>query len=143
MAKVTLSPLFESASGKLCKHDNQYVACNKHTGKMYVAESHPGEQPNSEKQQAVRATFTSKSAAASAWWNANKPTDSNPTGTADYQLLMKKYKAQKSYGNPYNYLRSLVQDDLTIKIGTTTSAAPVTPGSGGTSSGGGGGERVE
>lgn len=118
MAKVTLAPEFESLSGKLCSKSKSVVAVNKKTGRMYRYDSHPGEQPNSEKQQQVKTTFTNKSQAASQWWAQNKPIkDTRPDGTALYQQLMKQYDAQRKIGNPYSYLRSLVQDDLTIQLG--------------------------
>lgn len=118
MAKVTLAPEFESLSGKLCSKSKSVVAVNKKTGKMYRYDSHPGEQPNSEKQQQVKTTFTQKAQAASQWWAQNKPVkDTRPDGTALYQQLMKQYDAQRKIGNPYSYLRSLVQDDLTIQLG--------------------------
>ena len=118
MAKVTLAPEFESLSGKLCSKSKSVVAVNKKTGKMYRYDSHPGEQPNSEAQQQVKTTFTNKSQAASQWWAQNKPVkDTRPQGTDLYQQLMKQYDAQRKIGNPYSYLRSLVQDDLTIQLG--------------------------
>ena len=115
--KVTLNHVFETASGKLCKNSSTYVSCNQQTGKMYTAEWHGANQPNTEAQQQVKKVFTDKTKAASAWWAANRPTEQNPSGTADYQQLMKQYKAQRKIGNPYSYLRSLVQDDLTILLG--------------------------
>lgn len=119
MTKVTLAPEFESLSGKLCSKSKSVVAVNKKTGRMYRYDSHPGEQPNSEKQQKVKTTFASKAKAASEWWAANKAAN-----TAEYKQLMRQYDAQRKFGNPYSYLRSLVQDDLTIKLGTTTVTAP-------------------
>ena len=60
---------------------------------------------------------------------------------------MKAYKAQHKIGNPFNYLRSLVTNDLKVKLGDldiTGSITPdagggsvVKPGSGGSSSAGG------
>lgn len=138
MAKIQVSPLFESVSGKLCHNNPTYVAVNKKTGKMYSAERHVTNDPNTPLQQSVRNTFAQKSAAAKAWWDANKPSTANANGTDLYQQLKKRYDAQSKFGNIYSYLRSLVQDDLTIRIGGTT----VTPPSGGgsqTPSGNGGG----
>jgi len=114
--RVVLSVMYDEASGKLDKKRRQYIAMNKHTGKHYAAVYHDREDPNTEDQQEVRTEFKNKSIAAAAWWRLNKKSETNPNGTALYQLLMKKYAAQFKYGNPYSYLRSLVKDDLTIDL---------------------------
>lgn len=43
---------------------------------------------------------------------------------------MKQYKAQRKIGNPYSYLRSLVQDDLTILLGGKPVDISTAPGGG-------------
>lgn len=117
MAKVTLSPAFESLSGTLCSRSGDYVALNKQTGKMYLSKRHESNHVATEAQEAVMQTFTSRSQFASAWWNANKPQSTGEKGTEEYQLVMKAYKAQRKIGNPYAYLRSLVSPDLRIMLG--------------------------
>jgi len=124
MAKVTFAPEIESISGKLCRKSNTVLAVNKHTGKTYRYDSHPGVQPNSDDQKAVKALFTSKAKAAATWWNANKPSSSNNEGTADYKKVMAAYNKQFKVGNPYAYLRSLVDDDLKVNIPGATSTTP-------------------
>ena len=104
MAKVTLSPAFESLSGTLCSRSGDYVALNKQTGKMYLSKRHESNHVATEAQEAVMQTFTSRSQFASAWWNANKPQSTGEKGTEEYQLVMKAYKAQRKIGNPYAYL---------------------------------------
>lgn len=117
MAKVQPSDLFTSISGKLCSKEGTYIALNKQTGKMYSAVRHVNTYSNTEAQQAVKAAFVSRSKLGTAWWNANKPSEVNPKGSDNYQLVMKAYKAQHKIGNPLNYLRSLVTDDLKVKLG--------------------------
>lgn len=141
MAKITLNHAFETMSGKLCKKGTTYVALNKQTGKMYTAEYHARNLPNSEALQQVKATFTKRAKFAASWWNANKPSTTNAAGTANYQLVMKAYKGQRKVGNPYSYLRSLVSPELkvmlgdlditgTIASGGGSSSTPSKPGSG-------------
>lgn len=120
MPKVTFAPDIETVSGKLCK-DNGVVYCVNHkTGQTYRQHRHKAIQPNSEKQQAVKAEFKTKSQFASQWWNTNKPapvtgdSSSVSKGTDAYQAVMKAYKAQSKIGNPYSFLRSLVTDDLKV-----------------------------
>ena len=72
MAKITPSHLVSSISGKLCKKDTTYIGVNKRTGKMYSAGYHGCVQPNSEKQQTVKSSFTRKSQFASVWWKQNR-----------------------------------------------------------------------
>lgn len=71
---------------------------------MYQAEYHPHEVSNTEKQQAVKSVFKDKAKVASAWWNKNKPTQQNPTGTEAYRAVKKAYGAQIKIGNPYSFL---------------------------------------
>lgn len=51
------------------------------------------------------------------WWKANKPSAENPKGSDSYKLVMKAYKAQHKIDNSYSYLRSLITDDLKVKLG--------------------------
>ena len=117
MAKVQPSDLFTSISGKLCSKEGTYIALNKQTGKMFSAVRHNNTNPNTEEQQAVRKAFVSKGKFAAIWWNANKPSTEQPKGSDSYKLVMKAYKAQHKIGNPYSYLRTLVTDDMKVKLG--------------------------
>ena len=117
MAKVQTSDLFTSVSGKLCSKEGTYISLNRQTGKMYSAVRHNYTNPNTEAQQMVKAAFASRAKLGTAWWKANKPSEKNPKGTDNYQLVMKAYKAQHKIGNPFNYLRSLVTNDLKVKLG--------------------------
>lgn len=138
MAKITPSHLITSISGKLCKKDTTYIGVNKRTGKMYSAGYHGCTQPNSEEQQAVKATFKKKAQFASAWWKQNRPSSTSANGTDAYVSVMKAYKAQHKIGNPYSYLRSLVTDDLKVILAGNDLTGGVKPGSSTTEGGGGG-----
>lgn len=132
MAKVKLSTEFESISGRLCKRNGATIAVNKKTGKMYRYDYHERNQPNSQKQQAVKETFTQKAKIAASWWKVNKPADKNATPTADFTRLKKAYDAQNEYGNIYAFLRSCVTDEMKIVIGgqEVTNFVPDTEGLG-------------
>ena len=141
MAKITLNHMFESASGKLCKKQGTYIALNKRTGKMYQAEYHERNYPNSELQQAVKTTFTQKASFAGQWWRENKASESEA-----YQAVMKAYKSQSKIGNPYSFLRSLVTDDLKVILAgkdLTGGIVPNTPSQGGGTDQGGGSGALE
>ena len=142
MAKITPSHLITSISGKLCKKDTTYIGVNKRTGKMYSAGYHGCTQPNSEEQQAVKATFKKKAQFASAWWKQNRPSSTSANGTDAYLAVMKAHKAQHKIGNPYSYLRSLVTDDLKVILAGNDLTGGVSSGgsSGGSQSPGGSGE---
>ena len=139
MAKITPSHLVSSISGKLCKKDTTYIGVNKRTGKMYSAGYHGCTQPNSEEQQAVKATFKKKAQFASAWWKQNRPSSTSANGTDAYVAVMKAYKAQHKIGNPYSFMRSLVTDDLKVILAGNDLTGGVKPG-GSTTEGGGGGQ---
>lgn len=117
MAKVQPSDLFTSISGKLCSKEGTYIALNKQTGKMYSAVHHRYSDTNTEAQQAVKAAFAARSKFATKWWKANRPSTENPQGSESYNLVMKAYKAQHKIGNRFSYLRTLVTDDLKVKLG--------------------------
>ncbi len=139
MAKITPSHLITSISGKLCKKDTTYIGVNKRTGKMYSAGYHGCTQPNSEEQQAVKATFKKKAQFASAWWKQNRPSSTSAKGSDAYLAVMKAYKAQHKIGNPYSFMRSLVTDDLKVILAGNDLTGGVKPG-GSTTEGGGGGQ---
>ena len=140
MAKIIPSHLVSSISGKLCKKDTTYIGVNKRTGKMYSAGYHGCTQPNSEEQQAVKATFKKKAQFASAWWKQNRPSSTSANGTDAYVAVMKAYKAQHKIGNPYSYLRSLVTDDFKVMLSGNdlTGGVSADGGSGGGQKPGGG-----
>ena len=142
MAKIIPSHLVSSISGKLCKKDTTYIGVNKRTGKMYSAGYHGCTQPNSEEQQAVKATFKKKAQFASAWWKQNRPSSTSANGSDAYVAVMKAYKAQHKIGNPYSYLRSLVTDDLKVILAGNDLTGGVSSGSesGGGQTPGGSGE---
>ena len=140
MAKIVPSHLVSSISGKLCKKDTTYIGVNKRTGKMYSAGYHGCTQPNSEEQQAVKATFKKKAQFASAWWKQNRPSSTSANGTDAYIAVMKAYKAQHKIGNPYSFMRSLVTDDLKVMLSGNdlTGGVSADGGSGGGQKPGGG-----
>lgn len=137
MAKVKFAPDVESISGKLCSRSGVIYAVNKQTGITHRTERHEFTDANTEAQQAVRKTFVTKGKFAAAWWKANKPSDKQPKGSENYQLVMKAYKGQHKIGNPYSYACSLVTDDMKVKLGdlditgsTTAGGSPSVPGGG-------------
>ena len=152
MAKVQPSDLFTSISGKLCSKEGTYIALNKQTGKMYSAVHHRYSDSNTEAQQAVKAAFAARAKFATKWWKANSPSTENPQGSESYKLVMKAYKAQHKIGNRFSYLRTLVTDDMKVKLGdlditgsVTAGGSPSVPGGsqGSTPSTGGGGSHTE
>lgn len=137
MATVNFAPDIASISGKLCSKSGVIYAVNRQTGKTHRLEQHGHVDANTEEQQALRKDFTSKAKLAADWWNANKPSSSNANGTDNYQLVLKAYKSQHKIGNPYSYLRTLVTDELKVKLGDLDITGSITASSGGATSGGG------
>lgn len=143
MAHVNFPSDIQSISGRLCKREGIIYSVNRQTGKTTRTDRHSHIDANTEAQQTVRKLFASKAKFGTAWWLANKPSDVNPKGTDNYQLVMKAYKSQHKIGNPLNYLRSLVNDDLKIKLGDLDITGSVSaPSAGGGSSSAGGGTGV-
>lgn len=117
MATVNFTSDVQSISGKLCSKEGVVYSVNKQTGKTYRSDRHGYHDANTEVQKAIRTTFATRAHLAAAWWNANKPSQANPKGSDSYKLVMKAYKAQHKIGNPYSYLRTLVTEDLKVKLG--------------------------
>lgn len=117
MAKVTFTSDIQSISGKLCKKEGVVYSVNKQTGVTHRSDRHGYADANTEAQKAIRTTFATRAHLAAAWWKANRPSEANPKGSSDYQLVMKAYKAQHKIGNPLSYLRTLVTEDLKVKLG--------------------------
>ena len=138
MAKVNFAPDIESISGKLCSRSGVIYAVSKQTGITHRIERHEFTDANTEEQQAVRKTFVSKAKFAAIWWNANKPSAEQPKGSENYRLVLKAYKAQHKIGNPYCYMRTLVTEDLKVKLGDLDITGSVSAPSAGSGSSAGG-----
>ena len=140
MPKVKFATDIQSISGKLCSKEGVIYSVNKRTGETYRSDRHVINNPNTEGQQAVRATFKKKSQFASAWWKQNRPSSTSANGTDAYVAVMKAYKSQHKIGNPYSYLRSLVTDDLKVMLSGNdlTGGVSADGGSGGGQKPGGG-----
>ena len=140
MPKVKFATDIQSISGKLCSKEGVIYSVNKRTGETYRSDRHVINNPNTEGQQAVRATFKKKAQFASAWWKQNRPSSTSANGSDAYVAVMKAYKAQHKIGNPYSYLRSLVTDDLKVMLSGNdlTGGVSADGGSGGGQKPGGG-----
>ena len=143
MPKVRFATDIQSISGKLCSKEGVIYSVNKRTGETYRSDRHVINNPNTEGQQAVRATFKKKAQFASAWWKQNRPSSTSANGTDAYVSVMKAYRAQHKIGNPYSFMRSLVTDDLKVILAGNDLTGGVVSGggsAGGSQSPGGSGE---
>ena len=103
MARIIPVDVIKGISGKYGNNSDTYFATNTTSNKVRLAKlSNPYQGPSTEKQLAQQAKFAARQAAASAWLNANKPTDLSAAkgtrehdGTAAY-VLAKRLK--QSYG---------------------------------------------
>ena len=140
MPKVRFATDIQSISGKLCSKEGVIYSVNKRTGETYRSDRHVINNPNTEGQQAVRATFKKKAQFASSWWKQNRPSSTSANGTDSYIAVMKAYKAQHKIGNPYSFMRSLVTDDLKVMLSGNdlTGGVSADGGSGGGQKPGGG-----
>ena len=140
MPKVRFATDIQSISGKLCSKEGVIYSVNKRTGETYRSDRHVINNPNTEGQQAVRATFKKKAQFASSWWKQNRPSSTSANGTEAYVAVMKAYKAQHKIGNPYSFMRSLVTDDLKVMLSGNdlTGGVSADGGSGGGQKPGGG-----
>lgn len=139
MAIIRTNSFIESISGSTCRHDSNYYATNRQTGKTYgIKRCYPSTAPPTEAQTSHRTAFASKSRLAAQWWANNKPTASSPNGTDAYQAVKAAYKSQHKIGNIYSFLSSKLDSEgnLTISITPINNGNP----SGGGNYQGGGNE---
>lgn len=146
MAKIFVNDLIKGATGKICSHSDIYYSMNKssytvHTGKL----CHPYEGAASTAQLAAQQSFKTKCQYARTWLNANKPSNTNPNGTSDYQLAQK-LKKQLQLSNVrqvvFKYMDSngtvtLPSDDSSSSSTTYTLVLTASPSGAGTLTGGG------
>lgn len=137
MAQVNFPSDIQSISGKLCSEQGIVYSVNRQTGKTYRSDRHGYHDANTEAQQQVRKLFATKGSFSAAWWKANRPSASQPKGSDSYKLVMKAYRSQHKIGNSYSYLRTLVTDDLKVKLGDLDITGDVSSPSAGPSAGGG------
>ena len=136
MPKVKFAADIQSISGKLCSKEGVIYSVNKRTGETYRSDRHVINNPNTESQQAVRATFKKKAQFASAWWKQNRPSTTSANGSEAYLSVMKAYKAQHKIGNPYSFMRSRVTDDLKVMLAGNDLTGGTVSGGGSTTGGG-------
>ena len=150
MAKITPIDVIKGISGKYGSGSNDYFATNKSSNKVRLAKLiNPYHGPATEKQLAQQARFAARQAVATAWLNANKPSETNGSkGTALYQQVQKMKRAMclsdvnqvlYRYMDESNVIR--LPDGSTFDQGTSGEKVTLTlsasPSEGGTVSGAG------
>jgi hypothetical protein len=140
MAKITPIDVIKGISGKYGSGSKDYFATNKSSNQVRLAKlAHPYKGPATEKQLAHQAQFTARQVAASAWLNANKPSEKNGAkGTEAYQLAQKIKKALH-LSNIVQVVHKYMDEEGNIKLPT---AHPDLPGGEGGQTGGNGGGGV-
>lgn len=118
---MTLSPVFETASGKPCKTSATVVMCEHHTGIVRAYDRHEAHQPNSQAQITQRESFANIGKTASKWWKVNNPQKGAPKSswTADFRRLDEAFQSQKKYNSRWALLCSCVQKDGSIVLNGT------------------------
>ena len=136
MAKITPIDVIKGISGKYGSGSSDYFATNKSSNQVRLAKlAHPYKGPATEKQLAHQAQFTARQVAASAWLNANKPSEQNGAkGTEAYQLAQKIKKALH-LSNIVQVVHKYMDEENKVKL---PAAHPDLPGGEGEQTGGGG-----
>ena len=149
MAKITPIDVIKGISGKYGSGSKDYFATNKSSNQVRLAKlAHPYKGPATEKQLAHQAQFTARQVAASAWLNANKPSEKNGAkGTEAYQLAQKLKKALH-LSNIVQVVHKYMDEEGKVKLPTSpqpsqeTSPQPSPEGEGEQTGGGNGGGGV-
>ena len=125
MAKITPIDVIKGISGKYGSGSNDYFATNKSSNQVRLAKlAHPYKGPATEKQLAHQAQFTARQVAASAWLNANKPSEKNGAkGTEAYQLAQKLKKALH-LSNIVQVVHKYLDEEGKVKLPTSPQPSP-------------------
>ena len=136
MATVDTIDVVTGLHGKYGSNRKDYFATNTSSKKIRLARlNNPYKGPATEKQLAHMESFKSKALKASAWLNANKPSEANgEKGTEAYQLAQR-IKRQLALSNVRQVVCKYMDEDGNVKLPT---AHPDLPGGEGEQTGGGG-----
>ena len=136
MATVDTIDVVTGLHGKYGSNRKDYFATNTSSKKIRLARlNNPYKGPATEKQLAHMESFKSKALKASAWLNANKPSEANgEKGTEAYQLAQR-IKRQLALSNVRQVVCKYMDEEGTVKLPT---AHPDLPGGEGEQTGGGG-----
>ena len=136
MATVDTIDVVTGLHGKYGSNRKDYFATNTSSKKIRLARlNNPYKGPATEKQLAHMDSFKSKALKASAWLNANKPSEANgEKGTEAYQLAQR-IKRQLALSNVRQVVCKYMDEDGNVKLPT---AHPDLPGGEGEQTGGGG-----
>ena len=125
MAKITPIDVIKGITGKYGSGSKDYFATNKSSNQVHLAKlAHPYEGPATEKQLAHQAKFKARQVAASAWLNANKPSEQNGAkGTEAYQLAQKIKKALHQ-SNIVQVVHKYMDEEGKVKLPTSPQPSP-------------------
>ena len=140
MATVDTIDVVTGLHGKYGSNRKDYFATNTSSKKIRLARlNNPYKGPATEKQLAHMESFKSKALKASAWLNANKPSEANgEKGTEAYQLAQR-IKRQLALSNVRQVVCKYMDEEGNVKLPT---AHPNLPGGEGEQTGGNGGGGV-
>lgn len=117
MAKIRPIETISSMSGKVCSHSKVYFTTNKQTGIVSTGKiCYPSDKEPSAAQIAVRQAFAARAKAVANWLSNNKPSSTEPKGTADYQKLLASFKSQNRVGNIVGYANKALFANGTLDI---------------------------
>ena len=137
MATVDTNDVVTGLHGKYGSNRKDYFATNTSSKKIRLARlNNPYKGPATEKQLAHMESFKSKALKASAWLNANKPSEANgEKGTEAYQLAQR-IKRQLALSNVRQVVCKYMDEEGNVKL---PEAHPDLPGGEGEQTGGNGG----
>ena len=125
MATVDTIDVVTGLHGKYGSNRKDYFATNTSSKKIRLARlNNPYKGPATEKQLAHMEEFKSKALKASAWLNANKPSEANgDKGTAAYQQAQR-IKRQLALSNIRQVVCKYMDEDGKVKLPTSPQPSP-------------------
>ena len=125
MATVDTIDVVTGLHGKYGSNRKDYFATNTSSKKIRLARlNNPYKGPATEKQLAHMESFKSKALKASAWLNANKPSEANgDKGTAAYQQAQR-IKRQLALSNIRQVVCKYMDEDGKVKLPTSPQPSP-------------------
>ena len=125
MATVDTIDVVTGLHGKYGSNRKDYFATNTSSKKIRLARlNNPYKGPATEKQLAHMESFKSKALKASAWLNANKPSEANgEKGTEAYQLAQR-IKRQLALSNVRQVVCKYMDEEGNVKLPTSPQPSP-------------------
>ena len=127
MAKIITDSIIRGIKGKICSHDDTFLATRNKSKTIYTSRiCNPSEADPTDRQLAVQNNFRLRTQAVSKWLEANRPSSTQPQGSEEYQKAQAAY-AKSSIDGFFAYCNKVLIANGTIKVDGLVDPATLAP----------------